>query len=97
VLTSGIETRKRQGASGWQLEDVHGTGDRVAVALFEAILIALGRCSSSYSGSRQHLDELPCRSASSRAAAARGGRSALASGLREHVAEDGATGGEPDE
>lgn len=32
MLTSGIESHRRQGAGDWQLEDVHGTGDRVAVA-----------------------------------------------------------------
>jgi len=31
VLVSGIEFYRRQGASDWQLEDVQGTEDKVAV------------------------------------------------------------------
>jgi ketosteroid isomerase-like protein len=29
---SGIESQRRQGAGDWQLEDLRGRGDRVAVA-----------------------------------------------------------------
>lgn len=32
MLRSGIEFHRRQRAADWQLEDVRGTGDRVAVA-----------------------------------------------------------------
>jgi ketosteroid isomerase-like protein len=32
VLTSGIESHRRRGASDWRLEQVRGSGDRVAVA-----------------------------------------------------------------
>lgn len=32
MLESGIEFHRRQGAADWQLEEVRGRGDRVAVA-----------------------------------------------------------------
>lgn len=32
MLASGIESHRRQGAADWQLEEVRGRGDRVAVA-----------------------------------------------------------------
>ena len=32
MLASGIESHRRQGAADWQLEEMRGNGDRVAVA-----------------------------------------------------------------